>query len=109
MVTIEMDCIRARALPYIKMMTFGADSDSKGEDNTTSNTVVSVDDRALRSCGINAVCMAMAVLSNGNHRRLLTGIAGISKCFLAWHQEESHECRSTTGSQQWLLGQIQAR
>ena len=94
-VTIEMDCIKARALPHIKVMTFGADSDSQGEDNTTPNTVVSVDDRTLRSCGINAVCMAMAVLSNDNHRRVLIGSTGISNCYLAWHQEESQECRNT--------------
>ena len=72
MVTIEMDCIKAWALPHVKVLTFGADSDRRGEDNTTSSKVVSVDDRTPRSCCINVVRMAVAILSNDNHRILLT-------------------------------------
>ena len=108
-VAIETNAVLKRALPHIKIATIGASSDARGPDHSTHKSVVGVDERTLRSCGVNAVCISMAVLSHDGHRRLLCGIAHVAGSLLQAHKEESHECRSVKGSQKWLLQQVEGK
>ena len=108
-VAIETSAVLKKALQHIKIATIGASSDSAGPDHSTSKSVVGVDERTLRSCGVNAVCIAMAVLSHDGHRRLLCGIAHIAGSLLQAHTEASHNCRSVKGSQTWLLQQVEGK
>ena len=104
--TIESDAIKKRLLPHIKLRSGGASSDSVGMDGTTSSKVLSIDEKAIRSCGCNALAMGVAVLTDDRNRRVLTGVCLISEGLLSWHSEESTTCRSVTGNQKWLLGQV---
>ena len=108
-VAIETSAVLKKALPHIKIATIGASSDSAGPDHSTSKSVVGVDERTLRSCGVNAVCIAMAVLSHDGHRRLLCGISHIAGSLLQAHKDESHNCRSVKGSQKWFLEQVEGK
>ena len=71
-VTIEADAIKQGLLPRIRFRCASAASDSVGMDGTTSSKVLTIDDKAIRSCGVNALAMGVAVLTDDRNRRVLT-------------------------------------
>ena len=86
------------------MQTAGADEASHAD--TTSAKKVSVGDRTLRACGVNAVAIAMAMLSDNGHLRLLSITTTLAQPIKAWHASSSRELRDVEGSQAWLLAQV---
>jgi len=105
-VAVELDFIKKKALPHIELRTSGQDEASVGASAGTSSKLVTVDDRTLRSCGVNAVVLSLAVMASEKHRRLLAGVVCISGQLLKWHGELSRKCRSAKGSQEWLVSQL---
>ena len=102
---IEEDLLKKKALPHIQLVTSGADVASRVAEEGPSKGVVTVDDRTLTSCGVNAIVMALAVTADEKHGRLLAGIVIISDAILEWHGHQSRSCRSVEGNKAWLLEQ----
>ena len=101
---VGLDMIKKAALPKIKMQTAGADVASHAD--TTSAKKVSVGDRTLRTCGVDAMVIAMAMLSDSGHLRLLSITTTLAQLTKAWHASSSRELRDVGGSQAWLLAQV---
>ena len=66
--TLELDMVQKVALPKIRLATTGAD---EGASASTSAKHVSVGDRTLRTCGVNAMVISLAMLSDSDHHRRL--------------------------------------
>jgi hypothetical protein len=101
---IEHNMINKAALAKIKLKTDGADEASIND--ATSSKKLSVGDRTLRSCGVNAVVITMATLSDESHYRSLTHVIDGAIPTMHFGAHASRELRDVKRSQAWLLAQV---
>ena len=103
--SIELDFLQNKAMPKIKLASTGADELSNL--SSTSSKRIDTGDRTLRTCGVNAMVISLAMLADESHRRVLGTICGLAEKTMDWHGHASRELRSVEKSQDWLLKQVQ--
>ena len=100
---IEHNMIPEKALAHITLKVNGADVDSA---ESTSTKKVCPGDRTVRSCGANAVVMALMLLSEYTNRRLFAICISVATVSMHWAGHAARELRDVARSQAWLLGQL---
>ena len=98
---IELGMLTQVAMPKISLGLVGAD-DASNQDSTSAK-VVSVGDRTLRTCGVNAVVISLAVLADISHYRLLSIITSLAAPSMHFHGATSRALRGAKESQEWLV------
>ena len=88
-------------MPKISLSLVGSDVNS--DQDATSRKVVSVGDRTLRTCGVNAVVISVAMLADISHFRLPAILTTLGTPSMEFHGAASRALRSTTASQTWLF------
>jgi hypothetical protein len=100
---LELDMVTKNALPKVALRCSGADDAAVA---STSAKTVSVGDRTLRTCGVNAVVITMGAMSNPCHHRLASIVEGTARPTTHWQGHGNKECRSGPSSQKWFLDQL---
>lgn len=101
---LELDMLTNKSLPHVRLQVSGADEAT--DANTTSRRKLAIDDRSLRSCGANALVLALAILSDHRHQRLLAIICRLSAPTVDWHGDSSRSLRDVAASRAWLMRQL---
>lgn len=101
---IEHGMIANKILPKIQLKMSGADVAS--DPTSTSSKKLAVGDRSLRSCGANAVVIAMSLLSERDNHRVLVCLMRLAQPCMEWHGEATRQLRSVVQARGWLLEQL---
>ena len=104
---IEYNMITKKQIPRVLTYGKGADVEAANEMDSTDRKKVTTVDRTLRSCGMNAAVMALALHGEvGNYRVLVIAVLH-GKVVKNWYAYSNTECRDVLRAQKWLLLQAE--
>jgi hypothetical protein len=102
-VALEMDMLKNRSLrETMKAPPKGSDEASTC---ATSSSLVTMDDRTLRSVAQNALVIAMLFLQDFGNKVILQIMIGVCEKVMQWHTSMEREIRSVTRASRWLVSQ----
>ena len=101
--SLDLDFVKGRALKDQVLMSQSLLKDM-AEIHTTSNEVVTVDVKLLRSACQNAVVITMMLLCEAKHRRVLAIMIWPARPLDEWHGMANAKCRSASDSREFFIG-----
>lgn len=107
---LEMDFLRGKQC-VDRLVKLRLDSGAAGNaaPGAAPTAAVTVDDKMLRGCQVNAVVISVFMLQEESNRRLVTGVVECGKAVRAWHVEQNRLLRSAEGAEEWVRSQVRPR
>ena len=103
-VCIEYDFIPRKALAKIPLACDVPKADGAAPKSTKEK--LGQCEKTLRNSGANAVAIALQLLGDGSHHRVIVSLTSITRPSISWSGEASRSTRNVTSSQQWFKKQL---
>lgn len=105
-VGLETDILKGKKLVQRLVLRPGQAEEVPEGGGTTSNSVVTVEDRSLRNCAESSMVISIVMLGDYHNRRLLQCIVAASKHVVVWHTKQNRQLRSAPDSLAWLKHEV---
>jgi hypothetical protein len=105
MVGLELDMFKSKRFEA-KMIVKASALEPAGESGgPTGSKILHVEDKALKACCDNAVCISVAMLTGPSNRRLCDLVIIAAEGSKVWRAKMVKECRSSDGCRKFLIAQ----